>query len=57
MTLLGGAPDRNKRMLYRGDDKVMTWNAAIEPWPKWKDVLLQRIVDDLNQLKGWDDPA
>jgi hypothetical protein len=56
-TLLGGEPDRNKRYLYRGDYKIMMWNDAMEPWPKWKDVLLKRIVADLNQLEGWDDPA
>ena len=57
MTLLAGPPDRNQRHLQRGATTVMGWNDAMDVWPKWKDVLLQRIVDDLNQLEGWNDPS
>lgn len=51
-TLLGCEPDHdiNRRSLYCGDKLIWRWNEDMDVWPKWKDVLLDRIAYDLNQV-------
>lgn len=49
-TLLYSEPDTNRRTLYRGDHKVVTFNEDMDEWPKEQDKILDEIVRLLNSL-------
>jgi hypothetical protein len=52
-TLLGGEPDRNRRIVrcWRDDDKdnvICTFNYDMQPWPEENDRALNKLVALLN---------